>query len=256
MGFYLNEFQISCIASHQHNTSIIMHLDVCKLIVCWQDWIGFFCISHVHAFPMHTYFLFNILVIFELFGAFLIVPFFPLSLLFTLVVSMPPKCKSAPSQNPLCSRASSSSDPTPSHIRFHDEDARKDFSENFSRQGVHSERQVILADFANTDLPIVIHSRGWESLCDVPVTCPTVLIQEFYSNMHGFDFSVPLFSTRIQGTRIVVTPQLVMDVLHVSRVMYPDYPSCERLRTVSKDEMISAFCERPTNWGDRQFTPC
>ena len=24
----------------------------------------------------------------------------------------------------------------------------------------------------------------------------------------------------------------------------------------SKDEMISAFCERPANWGDRQFTPC
>ena len=25
---------------------------------------------------------------------------------------------------------------------------------------------------------------------------------------------------------------------------------------MSKDEMISAFCERPTDWGDRQFTPC
>ena len=23
-----------------------------------------------------------------------------------------------------------------------------------------------------------------------------------------------------------------------------------------KDEMISAFCERPSDWGDRQFTPC
>ena len=29
--------------------------------------------SHVHAFPMHTYSLFNILVIFELLGTFLIV---------------------------------------------------------------------------------------------------------------------------------------------------------------------------------------
>ena len=44
--------------------------------------------SHVHAFPMHTYSLFNILAIFELFGAFLIISFFPLFLLFTLVVSM------------------------------------------------------------------------------------------------------------------------------------------------------------------------
>ena len=74
--------------------------------------------------------------------------------------------------------------------------------------------------------------------------------------MHGLDSSVPLFHTRVRGTRIVVTPQLVMDVLHVPRVKHPDYPGCERLRTVSKNEMIFAFYERPANWGDRQFTPC
>ena len=81
-----------------------------------------------------------------------------------------------------------------------------------------------------------------------------MLIQEFYSNMHGLDSSVPFFHTRIQGTRIVVTPQLVADVLHVSRVEHLDYPGCERLRTVSKDKMISTFCECPSDWGDRQFT--
>ena len=99
-----------------------------------------------------------------MFGDFLIVSFFPLSILFTLVVSMAPKRKSTLSQNPLCSRASSSSDPTPSYIRFHDEDARKDFLENFSRRGVHLERRVILSDFFDTDLNTVIHSQGWESL--------------------------------------------------------------------------------------------
>ena len=141
-----------------------------------------------------------------MFGDFLVVSFFPLSILFTLVVSMAPKRKSTLSQNPLCSGASSSSDPTPSHIRFRDEDARKDFLENFSRRGVHLECRVILADFADTDLPTIIHSWEWKSPCDVPVTCPSVLIQDFYSNMHGFDFSVPFFSTRIRGTHIVVTP--------------------------------------------------
>ena len=25
---------------------------------------------------------------------------------------------------------------------------------------------------------------------------------------------------------------------------------------MSKDERIFAFCEHPTDWGDRQFTPC
>ena len=113
-----------------------------------------------------------------------------------------------------------------------------------------------MVDFTNTDLPTVIHSRGWESLCDVPVTCPSVLIQDFYSNMHGIDSSVPLFSTRVQGTGIVGTPQLLANVLHVPRVVHPDYPRCDRVRTMSKDEMISAFCECTFDWGDRQFTQC
>ena len=150
-----------------------------------------------------------------MFGDFLIVSFFPLSILFTLVVSMAPKRKSTLSQNPLCSGASSSSDPTPSHIQFRDEDARKDFLENFSRRGVHSKRRVILADFADTDLPDVIHSWGWESLCDVLVTCSSVLIQEFCSNMHGFNYLVTFFHTHVRGTHIVITPQFVADMLHV-----------------------------------------
>ena len=70
------------------------------------------------------------------------------------------------------------------------------------------------------------------------------------------DHLVPLFFTRIRGTRIPVTPQLVMDVLRVPRIEFPDYPSCEHLRTISKDELMSSFCERPTAWGERLFTPC
>ena len=136
--------------------------------------------SHIHAFPMHTYSLFNILVIFEICWDFSDRLSLSLPLLsFTLVVSMAPKRKFAPSQNPLCFGASTSSDPTPSHIWFCDEDARKAFSENFSRQSIQFERRVILADFANTDLPDVIHNQGWESLYDVLVTCLSVLIQEF-----------------------------------------------------------------------------
>ena len=122
-----------------------------------------------------------------------------------------------------------------------------DFFENFSKRGVHSKCQVILSDFSNTDLPTITHSKGWESLCDVSVTCPSVLIQEFYSNMHGFDYSVPCFVTRVRGTRIVVTPDIVSDVLRVLRLEHPDYPGCDHLRTMSKDELISSFYERPSN---------
>ena len=64
--------------------------------------------------------------------------------------------------------------------------------------------------------------------------------------MHGIDRLVPLFFTRVRGTRILVTPQLVADVLRVPRIEFPDYPSYERLRTVSKDELMSAFCDHST----------
>ena len=104
--------------------------------------------------------------------SFLSLPFF----LIMLVVSIAPKHKSTPTQNPLHSGTSSSFDPSPSHIRFRDDDAFKTFSKNFSRRGIHSERQIILSDFADIDLPSIIHSREWESLCDIPVTCPLVLI--------------------------------------------------------------------------------
>ena len=54
----------------------------------------------------------------------------------------------------------------------------------------------------------------------------------------------------------MVIPDIVSEVLHVSRVAQPDYPGCDRLRTVTKDELMLAFCERPSDWGDHQFTPC
>ena len=186
---------------------------------------------------------------------FLIVFLFLPLFLFMLVLSMAYRRKSTPARSPLYFGASSSSDPTLSHIRFHDDDAFKAFLENFSRRGIHSECQVILSDFVDTDLPSIICSRGWESLCDVPVTCPLVLIQEFYSNMHGINHSVPLFFTRVRGTHIPITSQLVADVLGVSRIEFPNYPSYERLRTVSRDELISALCECPSICGERQFTP-
>ena len=85
---------------------------------------------HVHAFPMHTYFLFNIFEIIDDAWDFsdcssLFLPLF----LFTLVVSMAPKRKSTPARNPLRFGASSSFDPSPSNVRFCDDDAFKAFSE-------------------------------------------------------------------------------------------------------------------------------
>ena len=74
--------------------------------------------------------------------------------------------------------------------------------------------------------------------------------------MHGIDHYVPHFVTWVRGIFIPVTPHLVVDVLSVLRIEFLDYPSCEHLRTMSKDELMSVFCERPSDWGKHQFTYC
>ena len=45
-------------------------------------------------------------------------------------------------------------------------------------------------------------------------------------------------------------------MLQFPRIEFPDYPNCERLRTVSRDELMSAFCERPIAGGEHLFAPC
>ena len=77
-----------------------------------------------------------------------------------------------------------------------------------------------------------------------------MIIHEFYSNMHRFDYSVPYLITRVRGTL-----DLISKVLHVPRVEFTNYPGCDRLRTVSKDELSSLFYETPSSSGDRQNTP-
>ena len=118
---------------------------------------------------------------------------------------MAPKRKSIPAQNPLHSDVSTSFDHAPLSLRFSNDDAHKAFTKNFSQRGIHSKRQVILGHFADIDLPAVIHSQEWESLCDELVTYPLMLIQEFYSNMHRIDHSIPHFVTWVQGISIPVT---------------------------------------------------
>ena len=150
MGFHLNEFKISCIAFHVHYNCIFMHLVVCytywtTCVLVGLDWaepimqFSFAYHMFMHSPCIRTLFSIYLLYL-NCFGTFLIMSLSLPLFLFTLVVSMAPKRKSTLSQNPLHSRASSSFDPTLSHIRFCDKDARKDFLKNFSWRGVHSER--------------------------------------------------------------------------------------------------------------------
>ena len=209
--------------------------------------------SHAHTFFMYTYLLFSILLIL-ICAWYFSVCLFPFLSFFRLVCSMAPKkSKSTPSRNPLSSWASTS-DSTPSLIWFRDKKARTDFSENFSWCGIHSERRVVLSDFFDTDLPTVIYNRGWESFYGISVTCPSWSYRSFTPICTDL-ITLYLISSLLLEV-IIVTPDLIFEVLHVSRVEFVDYPGCDFLRTVSKDKLMSLFYETHSSWGDLQNTLC
>ena len=67
---------------------------------------------------------------------------------------------------------------------------------------------------------------------------------------------MPQFVITFRGTRIVVTPNLISEILRVPRVVHPDYPGYDRLRTVSRDELIFHFYETPSILGGKLNTSC
>ena len=184
-GFCVFYLKTSCITFHLHynNVSCILRcvftlLQTCVLV--GLDWVKPMMQLLLHVtcscIPMHTYFLFNTFWYYFAAWDFSDCLFLPLSFLFALVCFYGTQMQIYLISKPSSFWGSTSSNPTHFSILFHDEKAKSDFFENFSRWGIHSERQVILSDLSDTDLPTVVHSRGWESLCDIPVTCPFVLI--------------------------------------------------------------------------------
>ena len=93
-------------------------------------------LMHFHAYILYILYI----LIYWLYWCFSMCLFLSFSLVYVSCV-VAPKRKSTPSRNPLHSEASTSSNHTPSHVRFRDEKAKSDFFQNFSRQGVHLERQ-------------------------------------------------------------------------------------------------------------------
>ena len=125
-----------------------------------------------------------------------------------------------------------------------------DFYENFFDRMINSKCQVILSDFSNTSLPGVFGSQGWESLCEKPIKCPSLFRQEFYSNMHAIDISVPQFTMVFKGTRIVVTSDFLSSILHVPMLDRPNYPNRPYLRNTLRHKQALLFCEKAMVWGD------
>ena len=109
-----------------HFRCVITMLNCCVLVgLDWAEPMMFLSLHVTCSCIFHAYvpsFIFILILIYV--GAFLRVSF-------SLSLSLP-KRKSTLSYNPLHSGAFSSSDTTPSHVRFCDDKARRDFSENFS----------------------------------------------------------------------------------------------------------------------------
>ena len=77
---------------------ILVGLDLVEPMIQFLLYVTCSCIPHAYVlYFQYTCYIWN------LFGAFLIVSFFPFSFLFTLVTSVTPKRKSTSSQNPHCS---------------------------------------------------------------------------------------------------------------------------------------------------------
>ena len=135
-----------------HFRCVLHILEPCVLV--GLDWAEpmMFLLLHVTCSCICTILFFPLILL--LIGTFLL-----LSLSLSDSLRMAPKSKSTQSRNPLRFEASSFSDPTPSYVKFRNDKAHQDFSENFSKRSIHSERHVILSDFSDTDLPTIIHSQ-------------------------------------------------------------------------------------------------
>ena len=86
--------------------------------------------------------------------------------------------------------------------------------------------------------------------------CPVVFIQEFYSNIHDIDTSVPQFATQFRGKCIVVTLDLVVGVLRVPKVVHPDYPTMIISELCLETNSSPFFYGTPSIWCGKLNTPC
>ena len=62
--------------------------------------------------------------------------------------------------------------------------------------------------------------------------------------MDAINTSLTWFTTVFYGTCIVVTPDFISEILHAPRVDRPNYPSYPRLFSISRDELVTLFCEK------------
>ena len=141
---------------------------------------------------MHTY------LHFPIFLYWFVLVLFCLSLslsFYALACSMAPKHKFAPSWNPFCSGASSSNS-TPSHVRFCDEKVRTGFLKNFSQWAFIQNAKSLYRTFPILTLPLS-STIGVGSHC---VTSWSLVLSWLFSNLLQYA-RIRLFCTLVYHSR-------------------------------------------------------
>ena len=227
-----------------------MHLDVCLIVencvLLGLDWVSthdaiIFITSHVHAFiPFSFLSICSVVIVFCFF--------------LSDRLRMAPKCKSNLTRNTFRSTSSLSSDlPVPSlHVRFHKEKAHhiRTSLRTFLNVAFIWSAMWFCRTFSTLLYPMSftlgdgnlfvrylwgVPSCSYKSFTPIcTVSIPLYLNLLWYSEVH-----------------ISLSLRILYSRYYTSRVAHPNYPACQRLRTVSKDKLFSHFCETPSIWGKR-----
>ena len=220
-GLCENGFKSSCIALHLHYDNVSYILNVC--LPCWNDcmlvgldWATpmMYFLLHItcSCIFMHMYLTFSIFIYIDCDWCFLVC--LSLSLSFSLLLSI--SCSMAPKQNLLhLGTLFVLGHPflilPPLIFNFMMIKPNRTFRWTFLDETFIWNAKSFCQTSPTLTYPLSFtvsvgsHYVTSKSLCDVSVTCPFVIIQEFYSNIDRFDYSAPLFVT---STHIVVTADL------------------------------------------------
>lgn len=99
------------------------------------------------------------------------------------------------------------------------------------------------------DLDATFTSRGWEPLLVELTPHPSLLVQEFYTDIH--DVSRSTFKVFLRGKMIKITPDVISSLVHTPRVVHPLFPYLS-VDTLSTDSLIrSVVFNTPLGGGSR-----
>lgn len=97
------------------------------------------------------------------------------------------------------------------------------FRLQFLLRPVLFEREVIMSDLS-PDLATIFTSRGWEPLLEELTLHSSLLVHEFYTNIH--DVSGSNFRVFLRDRTVKITSDIILSLIHIPRVVHPPSRFC------------------------------